>query len=168
MLYPPSSFCRWLCANSERSRRMSKLSPVRGSTGIKTAFIPSHPISNFAWSHYLKKRKNYNVSVSSFSERSLGRSASCLIHATCFRLQNQISHFVQLLPQEIWKTGLFFLGILTICLHLLAWLMFNPLQFIWASDLSMVSVNWIFIPWKLKQETNVKYWKGWLTESSFQ
>lgn len=30
---------------------------------------------------------------------------------------------MQLLPQEIWKTGLFFLGTLTIHLHLLAWLM---------------------------------------------
>jgi hypothetical protein len=93
-----------------------------------------------------------------------------LIHATCFRLQNQISHFVQLLPQEIWKTGLFFLGILTIRLHVLAWLMFNPLHFVWpwAGDLSMVSLKISLSSSQTKAGSKSKYRKGWLAESLFQ
>lgn len=70
---------------------------------------------------------------------------------------------MQLLPQEIWKTELFFLGTLTIHLHLLAWLMIFSL-----THCDSCSLGWdcshnkskkVVIPSKQNQEVEADFRK---------
>lgn len=107
-----------------------------------------------------------NASFSTFPEYSLEGSVSGQIRATCFRLRNQISYFVQLLPQEIWKTELLFLGTLTIHLHLLAWLLILSLTHCgscpWAGAVGLISLKQFLFPANRIRKWKQIFGKDWL------